>query len=184
MLFLIELCTSTQQSRTFTAKSRATESGIAEEGPTSETPTPCIRQSIPRLRLHRYLMHELLHQGSEATIRLHQLRFGTHEPIRHVSHAPEERILKDPRRLIHPVCKLGREAKHILLIARDGCNLGDHDVLLRVIRMHGLDVLDRRLGLRTVVVQTQEIRRVIRYPVHEILDPLLACRVTCAAGAD
>lgn len=136
------------------------------------------------LCLHRHLMNQLLHQFGEMPIWLHQLRLGTHKPIRHLAHTSKEAILKDPRCLVHPVAKLRRELHHIAVIAAGGCNFRDHDMLLRMLLVHHLDVLDRRLGVGTVVVHTQEIRRVIRDTVHEIVDPLLTLGIARARWTD
>ena len=58
-------------------------------------------------------MHQLLHQLRKVSIWLHKLRLRTHKTIRDTPHAPKESILKDPRRLIHPIRRLSSKiAQH------------------------------------------------------------------------
>lgn len=73
---------------------------------------------------HGLIMHQLEHEVRELSIRLHQLRLGTDEAVRHLSHAFKESILFHPYGLIHPIGYFDNEIENIVIIPRDGGDLG------------------------------------------------------------
>lgn len=112
------------------------------------------------------------HQIGEPPIRLHQLRRGTHKPIRQLTHAAKESILEDPLRLIHKVGKLNREAIHTSLIARGRCDLRNDDGPA-VSSVHGFQVANALVAVGTVVVEADVVRWGGRSKVHELFEPSL-----------
>ena len=122
--------------------------------------------------LHRHFILQLDLQLREPPIRLHQASRRTNEPIRQLPHAAEKPILKHPLRLIHEIGHLNREAIHAGFIPSNGRDFGQNDRLV-VFIMHVLQVLDARVAVGTVVVESEVIGRIGRDAMHKVLQPLL-----------
>lgn len=129
-------------------------------------------------------MHQLPHQIRKRPIRLHQLGLRTDKTIRHLPHTSKKRILENPIRLIHPIAQIRREMHHLIMLSGNRRNLRHHNPRLGMFLMHHLDVVDRRFAVGAVVMDAEEIGRVIRDAVHEVVDPFLAVGVAGAGRAD
>ena len=123
--------------------------------------------------LHRQLILQLDLQLRKPPIRLHQASRRADEPIRQLPHAAEKPILKHPLRLIHKVGHLDRKAVHARLIPRNGRDLGQND-RLPVFIVHVFQVLDARVAVGAVVVESDVIGRIGRDEMHEVFQPFLA----------
>ena len=50
--------------------------------------------------------------------------------------------------------------------------------------MHVLEILNRGIRIRAIVMQTQKVRRIGTDAIHKVVDPLLALGITAARRAD
>ena len=72
-----------------------------------------------KLSLHRLVMHELVHQITETSIRTHQLCRWADKIVGGMLHAPKPTIFSYPILLIQPIRYLGCAIQHGIIVAGD-----------------------------------------------------------------